>query len=122
MRLAIDESKIACMAEILMCLNREQRLVYIVGEIFEINHNLAGEIFETSPANCLQPLSRARKDQHQWMHNRCGLVNRDNPCRCPKKIKGFIANGWVTPDNPKWQSNYTRQIQELTSQKLNTPC
>lgn len=118
MQLEIEESKVACMAGMLMCLDREQRLVYIVGEVFEIDHNIASEIFETSPDNFRQKLSRARKDLHQWMHNRCGLINKENPCRCPKKTKGFIANGWVSPDNLKWHSNYTQKISELTEQKV----
>jgi RNA polymerase sigma factor (sigma-70 family) len=118
MQLEIEESKVACMAGMLMCLDREQRLVYIVGEVFEIDHNIASEIFETSPDNFRQKLSRARKDLHQWMHNRCGLVNKENSCRCPKKTKGFIANGWVSPDNLKWHSNYTKKISELTEQKV----
>jgi hypothetical protein len=102
----------------LMCLDREQRLVYIVGEIFEIDHNIASEIFETTPDNFRQKLSRARKDLYQWMHNRCGLVNADNPCRCPKKTKGFITNGWVNPDNLKWNSNYKQKIADLTEQNI----
>jgi RNA polymerase sigma factor (sigma-70 family) len=118
MQASIEESKLACMAGMLMCLDREQRLVYIVGEIFEIDHNIASEIFETSPDNFRQKLSRARKDLNQWMHNRCGLVNTDNPCRCPKKTKGFIANGWVNPDNLKWNSNYKQKIADLTEQNI----
>jgi RNA polymerase sigma factor (sigma-70 family) len=118
MQTSIEESKLACMAGMLMCLDREQRLVYIVGEIFEIDHNIASEIFETSPDNFRQKLSRARKDLYQWMHNRCGLVNADNPCRCPKKTKGFIANGWVSPDNLKWNSNYKQKIADLTEQNI----
>lgn len=118
LELEIEESKVACMAGMLMCLDRQQRLVYIVGEVFEIEHNIAGEIFEISPDNFRQKLSRARKDLHQWMHNRCGLVNNENPCRCQKKTKGFIANGWVNPDNLKWHSNYTHKINELTEQKV----
>lgn len=118
MQLEIEESKVACMAGMLMCLDREQRLVYIVGEVFEIDHNIASEIFETSTDNFRQKLSRARKDLYQWMHNRCGLVNKENPCRCPKKTKGFIANGWVNPDNLKWHSNYTQKISKLTEQKV----
>jgi RNA polymerase sigma factor (sigma-70 family) len=118
MQASIEESKLACMAGMLMCLDREQRLVYIVGEIFEIDHNIASEIFETSPDNFRQKLSRARKDLYQWMHNRCGLVNADNPCRCPKKTKGFIANGWVSPDNLKWNSNYKQKIADLTEQNI----
>src|SRR3990170_2477042 len=77
----LEESKIACMAGMVMCLDRMQRLVYIVGEVFAIDHNLAAEIFETTPDNFRQRLSRARKDLYNWMHKRCGLVNLDNPCR-----------------------------------------
>ncbi|TGE12843.1 hypothetical protein [Hymenobacter elongatus] len=101
-----------------MCLEREQRLVYIVGEVFEIDHQLASEIFAVSPANFRQKLSRARKDLYQWMHNHCGLVNKDNPCRCPKKTKGFIQNGWVNPVNLKWHRHYTHTIHELAQQNL----
>ena len=101
-----------------MCLSREQRLTYIVGEVFEIDHNLAGEIFEIKPTNFRKKLSRARKDLYQWMHNKCGLVNKENSCRCKKKTKGFIANGWVDPDNFKWNSNYQQSIKELTDAKV----
>jgi len=31
------------------------------------------------------------------MHDRCGLVNRANPCRCAKKTRGFMQAGYVDP-------------------------
>jgi len=114
----IEESKVACMAGMLMCLSREQRLIYIVGEVFEIDHNLASEIFEITPANFRQKLSRSRKDLYQWMNNKCGLVNKENSCRCKKKTKGFIENGWVNPDNLKWNSDYHQSIMEITNSKI----
>ena len=114
----IEESKLACMAGMLMCLSREQRLIYIIGEVFEIDHNLASEIFEITPANFRQKLSRTRKDLYQWMNNKCGLVNKKNPCRCKKKTKGFIENGWVNPDNLKWNSDYYQSIMEITNSKI----
>ncbi|MEM9982634.1 MAG: RNA polymerase sigma factor [Bacteroidota bacterium] len=120
LQLEIEESKVACMAGMLMCLDRNQRLIYIVGEVFEIDHRLASEIFEVSPANFRQKLARARKDLYQWMHNRCGLVNTNNPCWCPKKTKGFIKNGWVNPDSMKWHSNYKKRIFELSESKVDT--
>jgi len=118
MRETIEESKVACMAGMIMCLDRAQRLVYIVGEVFEIDHHLASEIFETTPDNFRQKLSRARKDLYQWMHNRCGLVNLDNPCRCKSKTKGFVEAGYVDPKNHKWLSNYHYKIHELSETKL----
>ncbi len=118
MKTTIEESKIACMAGMIMCLDRVQRLIYIVGEVFEIDHNLASEIFETTPDNFRQKLSRARKDLYQWMHNRCGLVNLNNPCRCKSKTKAFVEAGYVDPKNYKWLSNYHIKIHELSETRL----
>lgn len=112
---AIEESKIACMSGMIMCLDRGQRLIYVLGEMFEIDHKLAGEIFDISPANFRKKLSRARKDLYQWMHNRCGLVNTENPCRCPKKTKGFIERGVVDKDGTKWRKDYKAGIFELSA-------
>jgi RNA polymerase sigma factor (sigma-70 family) len=110
----IEESKVACMAGMIMCLDREQRLIYIIGDVFEIDHHLGAEIFETTPANFRQKLSRARKDLFEWMNNRCGLVNLNNPCRCPKKTKGFIEKGYVNPLELKWHSDFSSRIFELS--------
>mgnify|MGYP003346925776 CR=1 FL=1 len=77
----IEDVKISCTAGMLLCLDREQRLVYILGAIFEIDSTLGGEILEICPENYRQKLSRARRDLHEWMNNRCGLVNTANPCR-----------------------------------------
>ena len=85
-----NEVKVKCTSGMLMCLSREQRLLYIIGDLFQIDHNLGAEIFDISKENFRKKLSRTRKELHQWMHNKCGLVNKDNPCRCAKKTKGFI--------------------------------
>jgi RNA polymerase sigma factor (sigma-70 family) len=120
MALQIEESKVACMSGMLMCLDREQRMIYILGALFEIDHNLGAEIFNVSTDNFRQKLSRAKKDLHQWMHNRCGLVNTENPCRCPKKTKGFIEKGWVEQENMKWNSNFTQQIKDFSEENIHS--
>lgn len=118
MALDIQESMVSCTAGMIMCLDREQRLVYIVGEVFEIGHRQAAEAFEITPENFRQKLSRARRDLHEWMHRRCGLVNLDNPCRCPKKTKGFIAKGWVNPRSRKWHSGTYQRIASQAESRL----
>src|SRR6188768_1694317 len=54
MSLEIEEAKVACMAGMIMCLDREQRLTYILGDVFEIDHHLGAEIFEISTDNFRQ--------------------------------------------------------------------
>ncbi|MEM8887493.1 MAG: RNA polymerase sigma factor, partial [Bacteroidota bacterium] len=83
------EMQVRCMSGMLMCLSREQRLIYILGDTFGINHKLGAELFEVSPQNFRIKLHRARKELYNYMNNKCGLINKSNPCRCPKKAKAL---------------------------------
>lgn len=89
-RLLVDEARITCTAGMLLCLDRGQRLIYILGEIFEVSDTVAAELLETSRENFRQRLARARRDLHNFMNDKCGLVNRANSCRCAKKTRGFM--------------------------------
>jgi hypothetical protein len=90
---------LSCTSGMLLCLDREQRLSYIVGAIFEVSDTVAAEVLEISPENFRQRLARARRDLRNFMNDKCGLVNQANPCRCAKKTRGFIQAGHVDPEN-----------------------
>jgi RNA polymerase sigma factor (sigma-70 family) len=115
----IEDAKIGCMTGMLLCLNREQRLVYVLGEIFEIDSKTGASLLTISADNYRQLLSRARKDLYNFMNNKCGLVNLDNPCRCPKKTKGFIKVGWVNDQNLQFNSHFVNRISALAIDKAN---
>ncbi|MEO1051022.1 MAG: hypothetical protein AAFX87_10360 [Bacteroidota bacterium] len=102
----------------LMCLSREQRLVYVVGEVFQIDHNLGAEIFDISKENFRKKLSRIRQELYQWMNDKCGLVNKDNPCRCKKKTKGFIDRGIVDPEALIWDHGFKHRIEAYTENNM----
>jgi len=99
LQLLVDESRITCSSGMLLCLSREQRLVYILGEIFGASDAVGAELLETSRDNFRQKLSRARRDLHNFMHDKCGLVNKANPCRCARKTQVFMDAGFVDPHN-----------------------
>ena len=86
----IREVRLQCLSGMLLCLTKEQRLVYIIGEIFGADHTIGSEILEMSKANFRMKLSKARKDLYNFMNNNCGLVNQANPCRCHKKVKTAV--------------------------------
>ena len=115
----IIEAKLGCMTGMLICLERKQRLVYILGDIFEIHSQTASELLEISAANFRKILSRARKDMYHFMNNKCGLINTNNPCRCSKKTKGFIKVGWVNPDKLVFNSDFLEKVSEIAAQKVN---
>ena len=114
---AVIEAKISCMSGMLMCLDREQRLLYIMGDIFKLDHHVGSEVFNTSPSNYRKKLSRARKDLFNFMDGQCSLVNRNNPCTCEKKTKGFIKLGYVNPDSLKFNQEFKESIYDRLLEK-----
>lgn len=119
-REAIEETKQHCLTGMLLCLTREQRLVFVIGEIFKADHVLASGVLGISEDNYRQQLTRARKDLFQFLQQKCGLVNPDNPCRCHKKTKAFIAQGWVDPKAFVFKAPYLQQVRQLVAQKSET--
>jgi len=95
----VTEAMLACTSGMLLCLDREQRLAYILGAIFAVSDTVAAEVLEITPENFRQRLVRARRDLRNFMNDKCGLVNQANPCRCARKTRGFIQAGHVDPDN-----------------------
>jgi RNA polymerase sigma factor (sigma-70 family) len=113
----IEEIRISCTAGMLLCLDREQRMIYILGEMFDIDHNLGSEIVGITAGNFRIRLMRARQDLYNWMNKRCGLVNKSNPCRCAKKTRGYIEAGVVDPNNLVFNTQHKKKIYELSEQK-----
>ena len=113
-RLLVTEAMITCTSGMLLCLDREQRLTYVLGEILEVSDTVAAELLDITREGFRQRLARARRDLHNFMNDKCGLVNAANPCRCPKKTRGFIAAGYVDPKNLLFVRARVNEIRDAT--------
>jgi RNA polymerase sigma factor (sigma-70 family) len=114
------EVKFRCTSAMLICLDREQRLIYLLGDSFGIDHNVGADIFGISTQNFRVKLSRARKELHNYMEYRCGLINKANPCRCVKKAKSALKMGVLNEHNFIFKPSYTKQIGEFVSENQDT--
>jgi RNA polymerase sigma factor (sigma-70 family) len=112
-RLLVDEARISCTSGMLLCLDREQRLVYILAEIFSVTDAVGADLLEISADNFRQRLTRARRDLHSFMNEKCGLVDRQNPCRCARKTKGFISAGYVDPQRLLFAREHIRRVRDV---------
>jgi RNA polymerase sigma factor (sigma-70 family) len=112
-RLIVDEARITCTAGMLLCLDRPQRLVYILGEILGVRDTVGAEVLEITPDNFRQRLTRTRRDLHNFMNEKCGLVNAANPCRCARKTRGFIKAGYVDPNNLLFARDRLRHVGDV---------
>jgi RNA polymerase sigma factor (sigma-70 family) len=112
----VAELRVRCTTGMLMCLDRDQRVTFILGALFGIDHNLAADVLGISPGNFRVRLHRARTDLFNWMNQRCGLVNRDNPCRCHRKARAYVDRGVVDPVRREFTRDYTSRIGDLVAQ------
>lgn len=95
--LLLEEVKIGCTMAMLLCLDRNHRLAYSLGEILELDHREAAEVLGITPGAYRKRLSRARAAITAFMTSRCGLANPANPCRCRRRVAAAIALGRVDP-------------------------
>jgi RNA polymerase sigma factor (sigma-70 family) len=112
-QLLVEEARIGCTSGMLLCLDREQRLVYVLGEILGLRDAAAAEILDLSRDAFRQRLSRARRDLHQFLNGQCGLMNKANPCRCEKKTRAFIQAGYIDPKNLLFARDHLRLMREV---------
>lgn len=80
-----------------------------------VGDDVGAEILESSPTNFRQILSRARRDLYGFLQQQCGLVNEESPCRCAKKTRGSIDQGFVSPDRPQLVTGRLVQLQSVVS-------
>ncbi|WP_142784128.1 RNA polymerase sigma factor [Changchengzhania lutea] len=119
-KLLVKEAKISCMKGMLLCLDREQRMIYIIGELFEFKDTIGSDIMEISKGNFRVKLHRAKKQLYNFMDNKCGLINKSNPCRCSRKTAGFIKMGFVDPVNLHFQKKTIASINKVIDKKVET--
>ncbi len=114
-QLLVAEARIGCTTGMLLCLDREQRLIFILGGIFGVSDVVGAELLELSRDNFRQKLSRARRDLQSFMQGKCGLVNTANPCRCAKKTRGFITAGHIDPNNLRFAQERVTHVRDVAA-------
>jgi len=112
-KLLIIEAKVGCSNAMLQCLNAENRLVYIIGEILEFNGNEGSFILDYTPVNFRKRLSRAREKMSSFLNSNCGIINPSNKCKCHKKVDDAIDKKYINPNQLLFaKTNRTEELIE----------
>ena len=119
-KLLVQEAKLSCMKAMLLCLDREQRLIFILGELFEFPDSVGSDVMEISKENFRIKLHRAKQQLYNFMDNKCGLINKNNPCRCARKTASYIKLGFVDPVSLHFQRDAIATIDSVASEKVET--
>jgi hypothetical protein len=110
-----EETGNNCTIGTLLCLDGRQRLVFILGEIFQVSDEVGADICEVTPVNFRQILSRARNDLYEYLRDNCSLVNPNNDCKCARKTRAFIQAGFVDPNILEFTQPHVRKVREVAA-------
>lgn len=94
---ALGELKMGCGRALLNCLEADDRIAYILGEIMELEGPEAAEILGVPAATFRKRLSRARERLREALSANCGVVNPAAPCRCHRRLARATVLGRVAP-------------------------
>jgi RNA polymerase sigma factor (sigma-70 family) len=99
------EVRLTCTQAMLQCLERSERIAYVLGGIFELPSAEAAWILDVTPAAYRKRLERARQRIRAFMNSTCGLVNPDAFCRCARRTEKAIELGRADPRRPALASH-----------------
>ncbi|MDY6952947.1 MAG: sigma-70 region 4 domain-containing protein, partial [Thermodesulfobacteriota bacterium] len=97
-KLLAEEVRIGCMQGLLICLDRDLRLAFILGEVFEVTSKEGAYILGVTPEAFRKRVSRGKRRLQAFMVKNCGLVNPQNPCRCDQQVYRDLQSGWIKRD------------------------
>ncbi|MEL7657778.1 MAG: RNA polymerase sigma factor [Bacillota bacterium] len=92
-----DELKVSCTHGMLLCLDREHRMIYILSSMFGLNSKEGAYIMEITPEAYRKRLSRACEKMRNFMEENCGLVNENSKCHCRRRVEIAIQNRRINP-------------------------
>ena len=91
----ITEAKLACTSRMILGLDRDHRLAFILGEILELSAEEGASVLEVSPEAFRKRLSRARERMGRFLQGSCGVENPERPCRCARQGARFQRLGFM---------------------------
>ena len=85
-KLEARQVALSCTQSMLMALDREDRLVYVLDTVFDLPSAAAAEVVGVTPAAYRQRLSRSRARLAAFTDGHCGLVSETANCRCERQL------------------------------------
>ncbi len=106
--LLATEVRLGCTQALLTCLDREHRVAYILGEVFEVPSADGAYICDVPAATYRKRLSRARDRVRSFLHGHCGLVNPGlAACRCTRRVERAVRLRRIDPERPEFAHHPT---------------
>lgn len=116
--LLVHEAKLVCTSLMLLCLDRDHRLAYILGEIFELSSEEGAAVLEIGEDAFRKRLSRARTRMAEFVQSTCGIYDPNHKCRCAKVAAGALKHGYLDPQHLRFATHPVQALRESERQHV----
>jgi RNA polymerase sigma factor (sigma-70 family) len=96
--LFVEEIRTSCLQGLLLCLDREHRLAYLLADVFDVTSEQGAAILDVSPVAFRKRLSRARERIQGFLARNCALIDPKNRCRCERFLASYLEAGSLDQD------------------------
>ncbi|MRH93159.1 sigma-70 family RNA polymerase sigma factor [Nocardia sp. SYP-A9097] len=103
--LLTQETRLNCSQAMLQCLAREERIAFVLSDIFELSSPEAAWIAGVTPAAYRKRLERAKKRLGNFLTTSCGLANPQAFCRCSRRVDKAVELGRIDPNRPAFATH-----------------
>lgn len=99
-RVLAEDVRLQCTEGMLLCLDRGQRLAFVLDEIIGLDSVEGAAVLGITRAAFRKRVSRARGRLARFMQGRCGVLDDRNPCSCGRQIPYATDTGMLDPGAP----------------------
>ncbi|MGW4353299.1 RNA polymerase sigma factor [Nocardia sp. NPDC004582] len=103
--LLTHEVRLNCSQAMLQCLARDERVAYVLAEVFEVSSEEAAWIVGATPAAYRKRVERAKKRLGNFLRSTCGLADPQAFCRCSRRVEKAVELGRVDPKRPAFAAH-----------------
>ncbi|MGW4364506.1 RNA polymerase sigma factor [Nocardia takedensis] len=99
--LLATEVRLQCSQAMLQCLTREERIAFVLDDVFDVGSADAAWILDLTPAAYRKRLERTRKRLRAFLTSTCGHASAQARCRCSRRIAQAVSTGRIDPRRPE---------------------
>lgn len=99
--LLTEELKRSCTNVLLQCLPPEDRCIFVLGTMFRVKSELAGELLGLTAENYRQRFSRVRRRVADFLKEYCGACG-GGKCFCANRLGYAVSQHRLNPANPEY--------------------
>ncbi|NKY89636.1 RNA polymerase sigma factor [Nocardia veterana] len=94
------EVRLVCSQAMLQCLARDERVAFVLADVFELTSSEAAWVLGIEAATYRKRLERARTRLGNFLNATCGVANPAAPCRCARRVRPALDRGRVAVARP----------------------